>query len=158
MRRWRLVVLTGCVVTACCSLQGSAFASDASVRTAIEVSRHQVKESGELQEALKELRENPKTLEKIHRGIAEFDSALRKVISKVSGQHASTTSGKRGESEYLGGLHKLVAGFGDLDKAITDLKDHNKTGAKAELKKAAALVKAGVEEAKKGRAALHVKS
>lgn len=158
MHRWRLVVLTACVAVGCCSLQSSAFASDASVRSAIEASNHQIKESGELQTALKELREDPKTLEKIHRGIAEFDSALRKVVSKVSAQHASTTSGKQDESEYLGGVRKLITGFSDLNKAITDLKDHNKIGAKAELKKAAALVKAGVEEGKKGKAALHVKS
>jgi hypothetical protein len=158
MRRWRLVVLAVCVAVGCFALQSSAFASDASVRSAIETSNHQVKESGELKGSLKELREDPKTLEKVHRGIAEFDSALRKVVSKVSAQKASTTSGKQGESEYVGGLRKLISGFSDLDKAITDLKDHNKTGAKTELKAAAALVKAGAEEGKKGAAALHVKS
>lgn len=156
MRRWRLVVPVVCVAVGCFSLQGSAFASDASVRSAIEASNQHVKESGELKEALKELREDPKTLEKVHRAIAEFDGALRKVVSKVSAQEASTAAGKKGESEYVGGLRKLIAGFNDLDKALTDIKDHDKTSAKAELKTAAALVKAGGEEGKKGSAALHV--
>ena len=64
MRRWKLVVLAVCVTAGCLSLQSSAFASDASVRSAIETSSHQVKENGELTGALKELREDPKTLEK----------------------------------------------------------------------------------------------
>jgi hypothetical protein len=158
MRGWRMVVLTVCVAVSCFSLQSSAFASNSSVRQAIEASTHQIKESGELKEALSELRDDPKTLEKASHGTAQFISALRKVVSKVSAQHGSTTSGKQGESEYLGGLRTLIMGFTDLDKTIIDLKDHDKSGAKAELKRASALVKAGVEEAKKGEALLHVKS
>lgn len=147
-----VLVLTGALL-----LSGTALANDASVRKAIEASGKQAKESGELKEALKELKEEPKTLEKVHSAIAKFETALRKVVVTVDAQHASTANGKMGKADFVGGLQKAIAGFSDLDKAITDIKNHEKTAAKAEALKAATLVKAGAIEAKKGETLLHVK-
>ncbi len=158
MRRWRLVVVAACIVAGCLSLVSSAVASDASVRSAIKQSAQQVKESGELKDALKELREDPKSLEKVHKAIAKFTGALRKVADTVSAQEGSTPEGKQGKTDYVGGLHKFITGFNDVDKAITDAKNHEKAAAKAELKKGATLVAAGVVEIKKGAQLLHVKS
>jgi hypothetical protein len=139
-------------------LTGSAQASDASVRSAIEHSNKQVRESGELKSALKELREDPSSLERLHAAIGKFDGTIRKVISTVSAQKVSTAQGAKGKSEYIGGLRKLMAGFNDVVVAIGDLKAHKATAAKAEMKKAVALVKAGGEEGKRGEALLHVRA
>jgi len=154
MRRPILAVLVVCSLALLAA--GSASANDAGVRQAIKSAQAQVKQSGELESALNELKEAPASLAKIHSAIAKFQSALRKVIAKVEPVKASTSAGRTGKADYIGGLQKLVAGFGDLDKAISDLKAHNKTGAKAEAKKAVALVKAGKSEMKKGEALLHV--
>jgi hypothetical protein len=156
VRQLRLVVVAALAV-ACLGAAGSALASDASVRSAIEKSSREVKESGALKQALVELIEEPKTLEKDHKAIGKFDVTLGKVIAKVSAQPASTANGKKGKQEFIGGLRKLITGFSDLDKAITDALKHEKAGAKAELKKAASTVKAAAAETKRGELLLHVK-
>ena len=157
MRRWRLTAILLCIATGCLWAAQGALASDASVRSAIESSARQIKESGELQGALKEFREDPKTLEKLQRGIADFNRIVHKVIVKVSAQKASTSAGKRGEREWVGGLEKVSSGFSDLDTALSDIRNHQKTAAKSEIKKAAALVKVGTAEAREGTTLLHVK-
>lgn len=157
MRRPTVSIAVTSLFLACAVLAPSASASTASVRESIEHSSKQVKESGELQSALKELKEEPKTLEKVHSGIAKFDSVLRKVVAKVELQKASTASGKTGKTDWVSGFDKVIKGFSDLDKAITDLKTHDKAAAKTEVEKAASLVKAGAVEVKKGDALLHVK-
>jgi hypothetical protein len=157
MRQWRLTAILLCIATCCLWGAEGALASDSSVRSAIESSARQIKESGELQNALKEFREDPKTLEKLHKGIADFNRIVHKVIVKVSTQKASTSTGERGEREWIGGLQKLSSGFGDLDKALSDIKAHQKTAAKSEIKKAAGLVKAGTAETREGTTLLHVK-
>ncbi len=158
MTRLRLALAVCCVALVGLLTATGAQASDASVRQAIEHSSQQVKESGEVKSALTELREDPKSLEKVASAVHKFDGAVRKVIATVSAQKASTTQGAKGKSEYIGGLRKLVAGFNDLGTAIADIKAHNKTAAKAEAKKAVALVKAGAAEGKSGEALLHVKT
>lgn len=154
------VVLVSSLLACACSLvpAGTALASNASVRAAIERSAREVKESGDLKSALTELREEPITLEKDHKAIGKFDVALGKVIAKVSAQKASTAAGRKGKEEYIGGLRKLITGFSYLDKAITAALKHEKTAAQTESKKAVSTVKAATLEAKRGEELLHVKA
>ena len=157
IRPSRLVAISVCVTIGCLLLAGGAQASDSSVRSAIEASSQQAKESPELQGALSELKSDPKSIAKVQKGIAAFDSALRKVAAKVAAQKASTSNGKQGEADWLGGVHKLIQGFGDLNTALSDIKSGNKSAAKPEAKHAVALAKEGIAEAKKGKSLLGVK-
>ena len=157
MVRSRCVILLSLLLLGAL-LPAASAASDASVRTAIEKSSQEVKESGALKNALEKLSEEPITLEKDHKAIGKLDVTIGKVIAKVSAQRASTANGKKGKQEYIGGLRKLITGFSDLDKALTDVKAHEKSAAETELKKASADVKAGAAEGKKGELLLHVKS
>jgi hypothetical protein len=157
MTRLKLMAV-GALALACLGFSDTALANDAGVRSAIEKSSREVKESGGLKSALAKLQEEPQTIEKDHKAIGKLDVTIGKVIAKVSAQQASTTSGKKGKQEYIGGLRKLITGFSDLDKALTDVKTHEKSAAETELKKASATVKAGAAEGKKGEQLLHVKS
>jgi hypothetical protein len=157
IRTSRLAAVSVCLTIGCLLAAGGAQASDSSVRSAIEASTQQVKESPELQGALSELKSDPKTIAKLQKGIATFDGALKKVAAKVSAQKASTSNGKQGEADWVGGIRKVAKGFEDLGTALSDLKSGNKSGGKTELKQAIALVKQGAEEAKKGKSLLGVK-
>ena len=157
MTRLRVLAVSALAV-ACLGPAGTALANDAGVRGAIEKSNREVRESGELKSALAKLQEEPLTIEKDHKAIGKFDVTLGKVIAKVSAAKASTANGKKGKQEYIAGLRKLITGFSYLDKALTDVKTHQKAAAETELKKAAATVKAGAAEGKKGELLLHVKS
>ncbi|HTA37048.1 MAG TPA: hypothetical protein VK761_10060 [Solirubrobacteraceae bacterium] len=144
--------MIGCLLAA-----SGAQASDSSVRAAIEASSRQVKESSELQGALSEFKSDPKDLAKLQKGIATFVGALKKVEAKVSAQKASTSKGKQGEADWLGGIRKVAKGFEDLNTTLSDIKSGNKSAAKSELKQAVTLVKQGAVEAKEGKALLGVK-
>src|SRR6202035_1042325 len=109
------------------------------------------KESPELQGALSEIKNDPKTIARLQKGITTFDSALNKIAAKVSAQKASTSSGKQGQADWVGGIRKVAKGFGDLNTALSDIKNGNKSAAKPELKQAVTLVKQGAVEAKKGK-------
>jgi hypothetical protein len=154
---YRRLLVVVCVLTGALCLTGVAQASDASVRSAIESANKHAKESPELQGALTELKSDPKSIAKLQTGLKEFESALRKVASTVGSQHASTAKGKEGEAKWLGGIHKVIRGFEYIGTALTDIKAHNKTAAKAEAKKAVTEVKAGEASAKAGKALLGVK-
>jgi hypothetical protein len=158
MNRSALFLVVSCLAVSALLGASSALASDASVRTAIEKSSQEVKESGVLRNALAKLSEEPVTLKKDHEAIGKFDVAVGKVIAKISAQKASTPNGKKGKQEYIGGLRKLILGFSYLDKAITHALKHEKTAAKSELEKAVSTVKAAAAEGKKGAALLHVKA
>ncbi len=153
----KLITLTTCVVLGALSAVATAQASDSSVRAAIENSSKQVKESGELQQALKEIKDNPKTVSKLQRGVKEFETALSKVADTVEAQEASTSTGKEGEADWLGGIHKVIKGFKDLNTALVNVKSGHRTTAKAEVKRAGELVKEGASMAKKGQTLLGVK-
>ena len=152
----KLLMVTTCVVFGALLAAGVAQASDATVRTAIETSGKQIKESGELQTALTEIKDNPKTLAKLQKGLKDFEAALTKVVTTVEEQEASTPAGKEGEEDWTGGIRDVIKGFKDLGYALSDVKAGHKTAAKAELKKAAVLVKEGATTAKKGKTLLGV--
>ena len=153
----KLITLSTCVVLGALSAVATAQASDSSVRAAIESSSRQAKESGELQQALKEIKDNPKTITKLQKGVKDFETTLSKVADTVEAQEASTSSGREGEADWLGGIHKVIKGFKDLNTALSDLKSGHRTAAKTELKQAGALVKEGAAMAKKGQTLLGVK-
>lgn len=157
IRPSRLAALSACVTIGCLLLASGAQASDSSVRSAIEASSKQAKESPELQSALSELKSDPKSIAKLQKGIAAFDSALKKIAAKVSAQNASTANGKQGEADWVGGIDKVAKGFGDLNSALSEIKSGNKSAAKSEAKQAVALVKEGAAEARKGKSLLGVK-
>jgi hypothetical protein len=157
IRPSRLAAMSACVTIGCLLAASGAQASDSSVRAAIESSNKQVKESPELQGALSEIKNDPKTIAKLQKGITTFDSALNKIAAKVAAQKASTPNGKQGQADWVGGIRKLTKGFEDLNTALSDIKNGNKSAAKPELKQAVTLVKQGVVEAKKGKALLGVK-
>ena len=157
MRRSPFIVAVCCLALGCFAVAPVASASDSSVRQAIERSSKEAKQSGELASALKTFKEDPKTLAKLHAGIAKFTAILRKIVTKVSAQSASTTTGKKGKALWVAGADAVIKGFTDLDKAITDIKDHQKPAARTEAKKAVLLVKEGGVLLKKGSALLHVK-
>lgn len=154
MAKRKLALAVCCFALIALVSADASLASDASVRSAIEKSSQEVKESGALKSALTELKEEPVTLEKDHKAIGK----LGKVIAKVSAQKPSTASGAKGKQEYIAGLRKFITGFSDLDKAISDALKHEKTAAKAKLKKASSTVKAAAAEARKGETLLHVKT
>jgi uncharacterized phage infection (PIP) family protein YhgE len=158
IRPSRIAAMSVCVTICCLLAAGGAQASDSSVRSAIESSSRQAKESSELQGALAELKSDPKSIAKLQKGIATFDSALKKIAAKVSAQKASTSNGKQGEADWLGGIHKVAKGFEDLNEALSDIKSGNKSAAKSEAKQAVGLVKSGAVQAKKGKTLLGVKS
>jgi uncharacterized phage infection (PIP) family protein YhgE len=158
IRPSRLAAVSVCVTIGCLLVAGGAQASDSSVRSAIESSSKQAKESSELQGALSELKSDPKSVAKLQKGIATFDSALKQIAAKVSAQKASTSNGKQGEADWLGGIHKVAKGFEDLSTALSDIKSGNKSAGKSEAKQAVTLVKQGIEEAKKGKTLLGVKN
>jgi uncharacterized phage infection (PIP) family protein YhgE len=157
IRPSRLAAVTVCMAIGFLLAAVGAQASDSSVRAAIESSNKQVKESPELQGALSEIKNDPKTIAKLQKGIAAFDSALNKIATKVSAQKASTSNGKQGEADWVGGIRKVAKGFKDLDTTLSEIKSGNKSAAKSELKQAVTLVKQGAAEAKKGKALLGVK-
>jgi seryl-tRNA synthetase len=146
-----------CIILGALLAAGAAQASDSSVRAAIETSGKQIKENGELQQALTEIKDNPKTIAKLQKGLKEFETALTKVVTTVEAQEASTPAGKEGEEDWTGGIRDVVKGFKDLGTALGDLEAGHKGEAKAELKKAGVLVKEGAAEAKKGKTLLGVK-
>jgi hypothetical protein len=152
----KLLMATTCIVLGALLASGAAQASDSSVREAIETSGKQVKESGELQQALTEIKDNPKTIAKLQRGLKDFEAVLTKVVTTVEAQEASTPAGKEGEEDWTGGIRDVIKGFKYLGYAVSDIKAHHKTAAKSELKKAAALVKEGAAMAKKGKTLLGV--
>jgi hypothetical protein len=158
MTRPKLLLVVSCLVLSALLGASSALASDASIRTAIEKSKQEVKESGVLKSALAKLSEEPLTIKKDHEAIGKFDVALGKVIAKVSAQKASTPSGKKGKEEYVGALRKLIAGFSYLDKALTHALKHERAAAKADAKRAVSTVKAAAAEGRSGAALLHVKA
>jgi hypothetical protein len=152
--RWFVVT---CVLIGSLCVASVAQASDASVRSAIETAGKQAKESPELQGALKEIKSDPKTIAKLQKALTAFETTLRKAASTVAAQEASSENGRKGRSDWLGGIHKLIRGFEDLGTAVGDIKDGHKTAAKSELKLAAAAIKAGGAEGKTGQALLGVK-
>jgi hypothetical protein len=153
----KLLMVMTCIILGALLSVGVAQASDSSVRTAIETSGKQVKESGELQQALKEIKDNPKTIAKLQKGLKDFEAVLNKVVTTVEAQEASTPAGKEGEEDWTGGIRKVIKGFKDLGVTLSDLKVGHKAEAKIELKKTAVLVKEGVAMAKKGKTLLGVK-
>ncbi len=152
----KLLTVITCIVLGALLAAGAAQASDSSVRAAIENAGKQVKENGELQQALTQIKDNPKTIAKLQKGLKEFEAALTKVVTTVEAQEASTTTGKEGEEDWTGGVRKLIAGFKDLGITLNDLKAGHKAAAKSELKKAATLVKDGTATAKEGKTLLGV--
>jgi hypothetical protein len=153
----KLLMVMTCIIFGALLAAGVAQASDSSVRAAIETSGKQIKENGELQQALTEIKDNPKTIAKLQKGLKEFETALTKVVTTVEAQEASTPAGKEGEEDWTGAIHDVIKGFKDLGTALGDLKAGHKAEAKAELKKAGVLVKEGATEAKKGKTLLGVK-
>jgi hypothetical protein len=153
----KLFMVMTCIILGALLSAGAAQASDASVRSAIETSGKQIKESGELQQALTEIKDKPKTIAKLQKGLKDFEVALTKAVTTVEGQEASTTAGKEGEEDWTGGIHDVIKGFKDLGTALSDLKSGHKSEAKLELKKAGVLVKTGAAKAKKGKTLLGVK-
>jgi septal ring factor EnvC (AmiA/AmiB activator) len=154
----RLITTATCVALGALLVVATAQASDSSVRAAIENSSKQVKESGELQQALKEIKDNPKTIAKLQKGLKEFETALTKVVTTVESQEASTSTGKEGEADWLGGVHKVIKGFKELGAGLTALKSGHRSEAKTEVKQAGALVKEGTALGRKGDTLLGVKS
>jgi septal ring factor EnvC (AmiA/AmiB activator) len=152
--RWASVI---CLLIAALCVASAAQASDSSVRSAIESSGKASNESPELQAALTEIKSDPKSIAKLQNGLKEFETALRKVANTVSAQEASTENGKKGEADWLAGVHKVIRGFEGVGTAVNDVKDHHKAAAKTELKQAAEMIKSGVAEAKTGKALLGVK-
>ena len=153
----KLLTAMTCIILGALLAAGAAQASDSSVRAAIESSGKQIKESGELQQALTEIRNNPKTIAKLQKGLKEFEAALTKALTTVEPQEASTTAGKEGKADWTGGIRKVIEGFKDLGVTLSDLKAGHKAAARSELKQAAALVKGGATMAKKGKSLLGVK-
>ena|ERR1700733_6669117 len=152
----KLFTVMTCIILGALLAAGAAQASDTSVREAIETSGKQVKESGELQQALTAIRDNPKTIAKLQKGLKDFEVVLTKVVTTVEAQEASTPTGKEGEEDWTGGIRDVIKGFKDLGNAISDVRAGHKTAAKSELKKAAVLVKEGATMAKKGKTLLGV--
>jgi hypothetical protein len=152
----KLFMVMTCIILGALLAAGAAQASDATVREAIETSGKQVKESGELQQALTEIKDSPKTIAKLQKGLKDFEVVLTKVVTTVEAQEASTPAGKEGEEDWTGGIRDVIKGFKDLGYAISDVKAGHKTAAKRELKKAAVLVKDGATLAKKGKTLLGV--
>ncbi len=153
----KLLTAITCIVLGALLAAGAAQASDLSVRAAIENSGKQIKENGELQQALTQIKDNPKTIAKLQKGLKEFETVLTKVVTTVEAQEASTTAGKEGEEDWTGGVRKVIAGFKDLGVTLSDLKADHKAAAKSELKKAGVLVKEGTAMAKQGKTLLGVK-
>jgi hypothetical protein len=152
----KLFMVMTCIILGALLAAGAAQAIDASVREAIETSGKQVKESGELQQALTAIKDNPKTIAKLQKGLKDFEAVLTKVLTTVEAQEASTPAGKEGEEDWTGGVRDVIKGFKDLGYAISDVRAGRKAAAKHELKKAAVLVKEGAALAKRGKTLLGV--
>jgi Skp family chaperone for outer membrane proteins len=153
-----ILSLVACVALAALVGPAAAQASDASVRSAIENTGKQIKESPELKEAFVELKTEPKTLTKLQTALKAFKEALNKAIVTVSAQKASTPKGEQGETDWLEGAHKLLGALDDVSTAVTKLQHHEKAAAKAELLKTKPALQGASTKVKAGKALLGVKS
>jgi hypothetical protein len=138
---------------------GTAQASDASVRGAIEGAAKELKESPKLEKEIAALKNPSKAdLQKVVKAVGTLQTDLQKVASKVSAQTASTTAGKEGEEDWLEGIKNVANGFGDFKTGLLDLEKKSVSTGKTEVKKGAKLIKQGSAEVKKGDALLKVKT
>jgi hypothetical protein len=146
-----VVTIGACLLAGSALVAAPAQASDASVRAAIQSGTKSTEVKQEVQQALTKIKSDPKSIAKLQAGVAKLDGALRKAAAEVSTQRASSAQGKRGEADWLEGIHKAAQGFGDLDVALGEVKAKRKTAAKTELLKAAALVKEASPLVRKGK-------
>lgn len=153
-----ILALLACLALAALVGPAAAQASDASVRSTIEHTGRQIKESPELKEAFVELRSEPKTLARLQTALKAFKGALNKAIDTVDAQRASTAKGKQGETDWLEGAHRLLAALDDLSAAVTKLQHHERAAAKAELLKLKPSLQAAGTKVKDGKALLGVRS